>query len=66
MVSRLKRLPTNRFNPLPAIRPGDTTPVFFGIRISKVSIHSRRLGREILADWTFNVKAVEFQSTPGD
>ena len=40
------------FNPLPAFRPGDTHPSFWKICQGNVSIHSRRLGREILAQGT--------------
>ena len=37
------------FNPLPAFRPGDTTTKSMLATLFGVSIHSRRLGREIRA-----------------
>ena len=54
------------FNPLPAVKPGDTFPLAKSYDEVMVSIHSRRLSREIRIRPSIAVRKIpQFQSTPG-
>ena len=54
------------FNPLPAFRPGETTPTYVaGTDYELVSIRSRLFGREKLQAWCPATRQRLFQSAPG-